>query len=66
MSIDYLLSKTDLRLVNLSGMSVKELIVKACLKEADFSREKILSAIESPKAIKFSVDGYDFSFIVDV
>ena len=66
MSIDYLLSKTDLRLAELSGMSIKDWIVKACLKEADFSREKILSAIESPKAIKFSIDDYDFSFIIDV
>ena len=66
MSIDYLLGKPEITVANLAGMSVKDLIVKACLKEADFSREKILSAIESPKAIKFSVDGYDFSFIVDV
>ena len=66
MSIDYLLTKFDILRAKVTGMSIKDLIVKSCQQDTNLSREEILTAIENPKNMKFSVGEYDFSFIIDV
>ena len=65
MSIEFLLSEIDLYRASVASMSVQDLIVKCCQREADLSREEILSAIEKPKNIKFTVGEYDFSFNIN-